>query len=44
MDAGERAGLGNEVLVMFEELLKTHPRDNVPAETAKAARLAPQPR
>ena len=35
----ERAALGNEVLVMFEELMLTHPLRNVPSETAAAAQL-----
>jgi len=37
--ADERAALGNEVLVMFEELMQSHPYKNVPAETGAAARL-----
>lgn len=41
--ADERAGLGNEVLVMFEELMRSHPYKHVPAETAEAAPL-PSPR
>ncbi|MDX2089153.1 MAG: hemerythrin domain-containing protein [Kofleriaceae bacterium] len=39
LDAEERAGLGNEVLAMFEELLEKHPRDQVPNEIAEAAPL-----
>jgi hemerythrin superfamily protein len=39
LSADERAALGNEVLVMFEELMQSHPYKNVPAETASAARL-----
>ncbi|HEY4059396.1 MAG TPA: hemerythrin domain-containing protein [Kofleriaceae bacterium] len=35
----ERAALGNEVLVMFEELMASDPSRNVPAETAAAAPL-----
>lgn len=35
----ERAALGNELLVMFEELMQSHPYKNVPAETRSAARL-----
>jgi hemerythrin superfamily protein len=35
----ERAALGNEILVMFEELMQSHPYKNVPAETTNAARL-----
>ncbi|MBA3460567.1 MAG: hemerythrin domain-containing protein [Deltaproteobacteria bacterium] len=37
----ERAALGNEVLVMFEDLMLTHPYKTVPAETAFAAKLPP---
>ncbi len=37
--ADERAGLGNEVLVLFEELMQSHPYKNIPAETAEAAPL-----
>ena len=43
MSVDERAALGNELLVMFEELMTTHPYRNVPAETAVAAQL-PSPR
>jgi len=39
LTADERAALGNEVLVMFEELMQGHPAQNVPAETAEAAKL-----
>jgi len=39
MDRDERAGLGNEVLVMFEELMAASPRNHVPDETAAAAKL-----
>jgi hemerythrin superfamily protein len=39
LSADERAALGNEVLVMFEELMQSHPYKNVPAETDAAARL-----
>ena len=42
-DAEQRAGLGNELLAMFEELLPQHPYKNVPAETETAAPL-PSPR
>jgi hypothetical protein len=35
----ERAALGNEVLVMFEDLMAGAPRNNVPAETQEAAPL-----
>ena len=38
----ELAALGNQVLARFEELMTTHPSQNVPSETAHAARL-PQP-
>ncbi|HEY0254223.1 MAG TPA: hemerythrin domain-containing protein, partial [Kofleriaceae bacterium] len=39
LDTDERAALGNQVLVMFEELMATEPRNNVPNETAHAAPL-----
>lgn len=42
MSADELAALGNQVLGMFEQLMTTHPSQNVPNETAKAASL-PQP-
>jgi hemerythrin superfamily protein len=42
MSADELAALGNQVLAMFEEMLPKHPSQNVPSETAHAARL-PQP-
>ena len=35
----ERAGIGNELLAMFEELLLSHPAKNVPNETSAAAPL-----
>ncbi len=35
----ELAGLGNECLAFFEQLLEREPRLNVPAETAEAAPL-----
>jgi hemerythrin superfamily protein len=38
-DADQRAALGNEVLVMFVDLLRSHPYRNVPSETVKAAAL-----
>ncbi len=38
-DADQRAALGNEVLVMFEELIASSPRQHVPAETTAAAPL-----
>lgn len=37
----ERAGLGNECLALFEELIASHPYRNVPEETSTAARLPP---
>ena len=42
-DAEQRAGLGNELLAMFEELVQQHASKNVPAETETAAPL-PSPR
>jgi hemerythrin superfamily protein len=39
LSADERAALGNELLVMFEDLMQSHPYKNVPAETDAAARL-----
>ena len=33
------AGLGNELLAMFEQLIEREPRMNVPAETREAAPL-----
>jgi len=39
LSADERAALGNEVLVMFEELMQGHPSQNVPRETGAAAEL-----
>ncbi len=38
-DADERAGLGNDLLAMFEELMKSQPLDNVPNEIDAAAPL-----
>ena len=35
----ERAALGNEAIVMFEQLAKSHPYKQVPAQTAAAAKL-----
>jgi hemerythrin superfamily protein len=35
------AGLGNEVLAMFEDLMPTHPSRHLAAETAHAAPLPP---
>jgi hypothetical protein len=37
----ERAALGNEMLVMFEQLMQSHPYKQVPAQTAAAAKLPP---
>lgn len=39
MTLDERAALGNEFLVMFEDVLATHPLRNVPSETSRAAPL-----
>ncbi|MGE0871911.1 MAG: hemerythrin domain-containing protein [Kofleriaceae bacterium] len=39
MSEDELLGLGNEVLAMFEELMKEEPRYNVPDETDEAAHL-----
>lgn len=39
LDRDERAGLGNEVLAMFEQLLQQEPRRAVPGETAEPAPL-----
>jgi hemerythrin superfamily protein len=39
MSRDERAALGNEFLVAFEELMQSHPYKNVPSETKAAARL-----
>jgi hemerythrin superfamily protein len=39
MDEDQLAGLGNELLAMFEELLKTSPRKLVPSQTREAAPL-----
>jgi len=41
MSSDELAALGNEVLVMFEKLMQTHPYKNVPGETQAAAPLPP---
>jgi hypothetical protein len=35
----ERAALGNEYLVMFEDLMRSHPYKNVPSEIAAPAKL-----
>jgi iron-sulfur cluster repair protein YtfE (RIC family) len=39
MDPEDLAGLGNELLVMFEQLLASEPRFEVPKETVEAAPL-----
>jgi len=39
MDADELAGLGNELLAMFEDLIGSAPRNQVPKETREAAPL-----
>lgn len=39
MTEDELAGLGNEMLAMFEELIEREPRMQVPSETAEAASL-----
>lgn len=39
MSADERAGLGNEMLAMFEALMESEPRENVPGETDHPAPL-----
>ena len=44
MNADERAGLGNEVIALFEQLMEAHPYRNVPSETAMAAKLPRAPR
>lgn len=41
MSDEERAGLGNEVLAMFEWLIDQEPRRDVPRETAEPAPLPP---
>jgi hemerythrin superfamily protein len=38
-DHDQRAALGNEILVLFEELMLSHPYRRVPLETSAAARL-----
>jgi hemerythrin superfamily protein len=43
MTRDERAALGNEFLVLFEELMQSHPYKNVPAETKAAAQLPSAP-
>jgi hemerythrin superfamily protein len=44
MTRDERAALGNELLVLFEELMKSHPYKNVPAEITAPAPLPSAPR
>ncbi len=39
LSVDERAALGNEILVMFEELMRGHPSQQVPRQTAAAAKL-----
>jgi Trp operon repressor len=39
MTEDERAGVGNEVLALFESLIQQQPRRNVASETAEAAPL-----
>lgn len=39
LTADERAGLGNDLLAMFEELMQSHPYKTVPAQTEVAAKL-----
>jgi hemerythrin superfamily protein len=41
MSSDERAALGNEFLVIFEELMQTHPYKTVPSQTREAAPLPP---
>jgi hemerythrin superfamily protein len=41
MSLDELAAIGNEVLVMFEKLMQSHPYKNVPGETQTAAPLPP---
>jgi hypothetical protein len=41
MTEDERAGLGNEVLAMYESLIELEPRWDVPCETAEPAPLPP---
>lgn len=41
LTADDRAALGNEVLVMFEDLMAMHPYRDVPDETRAAATLPP---
>ena len=39
MDEEQRAALGNEMIAMFEELMESEPRTQVPNETTEAAPL-----
>ena len=39
LDADQRAGLGNDLLAMFEDLVEHEPRNQVPNETSRAAEL-----
>lgn len=39
MTADELAGIGNDLLAMFEDLIKSSPRKQVPGETREAAPL-----
>ena len=39
LDAAQLAGLGNDLLAMFEELIEREPRMQVPNETAEAVHL-----
>ncbi|HSD86397.1 MAG TPA: hemerythrin domain-containing protein [Kofleriaceae bacterium] len=39
LDEAQLAGLGNDCLALFEQLLEREPRMNVPAETSQAAPL-----
>jgi hypothetical protein len=42
VSSDERAALGNEVLVMFEDLMMGAPNKSVPNETTEAAPLEAQ--
>jgi hypothetical protein len=39
LSADQRAGLGNEMLAMYEELIDREPRMQIPSETTEAAHL-----
>lgn len=43
LSVDERAALGNECLVMFEQLMASHPLENIPAEITAAAPLPAPP-